>query len=142
MASTSSASVRTTDGTSADLDTRYAFCSTRRSEHEGEQGQGLDEARQEQAQHDPGESDDLDHRPPSAGGAVDDRADDRGDEHERGEADDEEQQHARTRRIEIDGEEQRVGEGDDHRRVPTHHRRVGDAQATELGDRSRHDVAC
>ncbi len=51
---------------------------------------------------------------------------------ERREADDEEQQHPRAGGVEVDVEEQRVGERHDHGRVAAHHQRVGDRQPAEL----------
>jgi hypothetical protein len=84
-----------------------------------------------QGQHDAGAGDQLDHGAATAGGPVDGRSDQRGDEQERGEADHQEQQHPRARRARIDAQEQGVGEGDQHRRVAAHHRRVGDGEPPE-----------
>ncbi len=84
--------------------------------------------------------DDEDRRPTAAGDAVEDRTDQRGEHEERGEAEDEEQQDAFAGGVGVDREEQRVGEGDDHRRVAGHHQGVGDRQAAELrvaGQRQR-----
>ena len=115
-----------------------------RGEHQREQGEVVDRRGHQQRDHDARRRDQLDDGAPAAGGAVDDRPDQRGDDHERGEADDEEEEHPTAGRARVDAEEQRVGERDDHRRVATDHRRVGDAQTPELRNRSpsRHGVRC
>ncbi len=104
-----------------------------RREDEREQGQLVDRHRHQHGEHDPRRGDDLDDRAPAAGRPVDGRTDERGEEQERREADQEEQQHAGAGRAGVDAEEQRVRQGDEHRRVAAHHRRVGDAQPAELG---------
>ena len=67
-------------------------------EHQREQRQLVDRHGHQQRQHHPRRGDQLDHRPPAAGSPVDHRTDQRGEQQERGEADDEEQQHAAARR--------------------------------------------
>ena len=104
-----------------------------RREHQREQGQGVDVARPSRSstrRGRPATSWMTNRRPPATrsisgpiSGAID---------QERREAEDQEQHHPRSRRIEIDVEEQRIGERDDHRRVAAHHQRMGDRQATEL----------
>ena len=64
--------------------------------------------------------------PPPACGPIDEWADQRRDEQERGETDRKEQHHAGPRRCEVNVEEQRVSECDDHRCVATHHQRMSD----------------
>ena len=66
LASTSSASERTTDGTSACLDTRYVFCSTRAAKTSGNSASESIEHGHQQRQHDPGRGDELDDRAPAA----------------------------------------------------------------------------
>ena len=63
--------------------------------------------------------------------------DQRGDDQERGEADQQEREHLAAGPVRVDVEEERVGEGDHHRRLAAHHRRVGDRQRLELRCRSQ-----
>ncbi len=116
-----------------------------RREHEWEQRQLVGETHHQQLQHDAGRGDRLHDEAASAPDAVDDRADQRRDDQERGEADDEEQQHLAARRARVDVEEERVGEGDHHRRLAAHHRRVGEGEPAELRSRSigrAHEPRC
>ena len=131
LASTSSESERTIEGTMACLDTRYVFCRTRAAKTRGNSVSESMENAISTASTARAAGDELDDRPAPAGGTVDDRPDQRGDHEERSEADDEEQQHPAPRRRRVDAQEQRVGEGDEHRRIPTHHRPVGDRQPSE-----------
>ena len=101
-------------------------------EHHREQREVVDDGDHHQAQPDAAGGDDQDRRSTTAGDAVERRADQRGEDEERREAEDEEQQHPVTGGVRLDREEQRVGEGHDHRRVAGHHHRVGDRQPAEL----------
>ena len=102
-----------------------------RGEDQREQGEAVDRQRHPQRDHDPAQGDELDDEAAPTGGAVDRRPDQRPEHDERGEADDEEEQHPAPGRARVDAQEQRVGEGDEHRRVAAHHRGVGDGEAPE-----------
>ena len=104
-----------------------------RGEHEREQRQGVEILRHQQGEDHPRQRHHLDDELAAAGHTVDQRSDQRRDDQERSEPDHEEQQHARAGSIEIDVEEQRVGERHHHGGVAAHHQRMGDRQATELG---------
>ena len=77
-------------------------------------------------------SDGLHDEPAAAAHTIDHRADERGDDQERREADEEEREHLAARPARVDVEEERVGEGDDHRRLAAHHRRMRDGELLEL----------
>ncbi len=81
---------------------------------------------------DASDGDELDHEPASAGNPIDHRADERRHDQERREAERQEQQDPGTGRAEVDVEEERVRERDDHRGVAAHHQGVGDREAAEL----------
>jgi len=104
-----------------------------RGEHEREQRQRVEILRHQQGEDHPRQRHHLDDELAASGHAVDQRSDQRRDDQERSEPDHQEQQHARASGIEVDVEEQRVGERHHHGGVAAHHQRMGDREAAELG---------
>ena len=106
-----------------------------RSEHQREKRERVDEAGHQDHQDDADDGDQLDHQSSAAGDSIDRRADQWGDHQKRRHTEREEQQHPAARGVEIDVEEQRVGERHDHRGVARHHQRMGQRQLAELARR-------
>jgi hypothetical protein len=110
---------------------RVGLLQHERGEHEREQHQRVEVQRHQQGEHHARHRHhwitNFGHRHP-----VDQRPDQRRDHEERREAEHEEQQDPRPGGVEVDVEEQRVGERDHHRGVAAHHQGVGDREAAEL----------
>jgi hypothetical protein len=112
---------------------RVGLLQDERREDQREQQECVEVLGHQQGQHHPRRRDDLDHELAAAGHPVDRRADQRCHHQVRREADHEKQQHTRAGGVEIDVEEQRVGQRDHHGRVAAGHQGMGDRQPTELG---------
>ena len=95
-----------------------------RREGQGEQQDVVQVRGHQQGDHDAHDRDQLDDQPTAAGHPVDRRADQRGDDRERGDADREEEQHLGRAPLPADVEEQRPGERDGHHRVAGGHQRM------------------
>ncbi len=136
FASTNSVSVRTTDGTSADFDTRYDFCSTSAANTSGNRARSsMKRAINSDSTTRATATIWITSRRPPAMRSITGPTNGR-DQQERGEADHEEEEHLVPCRGGVDAEEQRVGKGDEHHRVAAGHRCMRDRQATELRRRS------